>query len=79
MNNSKLYTNYAYQLKQYFLFGVSKVLDIWDFNSIDYPSFMTDEEACISDAHEIEKDFIMVGKNLGKAFDSYETNHANNN
>ncbi len=79
MRNNKLYSKYVFQLKQYFFFGVSKALDIWDFNSIDYPNFMTDEEACISDAHEIEKDFIAVGKNLGRAFDSYGRSYANKN
>lgn len=79
MSNHKLYDNYVYQLKQYFQFGISKVVDIWDFNSIRYPSFMTDEEARVSDAHEIEKDFIVVGKNLGRAFDSYGRNHASKN
>lgn len=71
MRNHKLYSNYVCQLKQYFISGISKVIDIRNVNHIDYPGFMTDEEAYAYDACEIEKDFIAVGKNLERALDSY--------
>jgi len=71
MHNHKLYSSYAVQLRQFFFSGISKVLDIWDFSSINYPGFMTDEEANAFDAHEIANDFIAVGKDLGRALDSY--------
>ncbi|MDE6888148.1 MAG: hypothetical protein K2P45_05825 [Eubacterium sp.] len=71
MYKNSLYFHYVFRLKQYFLSGLSKVLDIWNFNQIDYPSFLTDEEALSFDAREIEKDFAIVGKDLWRAFDSY--------
>lgn len=74
MHNHKLYSSYVFQLRQSFFSGISKAMDIWNFSSVKYPSFMTDEEANIFDAHEIANDFIAVGKDLGRALDSYGRN-----
>lgn len=79
MFKNNLYSHYAFQIRKYFMAGLSKVLDIWDFNQIDYPGFMTDEEALVFDAHEVGKDFNMVGKDLGRALDAYGRNYAGRN
>lgn len=79
MYTPKLYSKYIFQLKKSFLSGCSKVLDIWDFNPISYPDFLTDEEASIFDAREVGKDFTMVGKDLGRALDCYGRKYAGRN
>lgn len=79
MYKNDLYDNYAFQIKKYFISGFSKLLDIWAFHQIDYPGFLTDEEALIFDAREIGKDFTVVGKDLGRALDFYGRNYADRN
>jgi len=79
MYKHKLYSDYVFQLRQYFLSGFSKVFDIWNFQQINYPGFMTDEEALLFDAGEVGKDFTMVGKDLGRALDSYGRKYAGRN
>lgn len=66
------YNNYGHSLRHYFVSGLSKIMDFGNFNHIEYPMCMTDEEANNFDMNELRKDFEVVGKDLRKVFDSYE-------
>ncbi len=69
------YNNYMHQLKHYFISGLSKVMDIGNFNQIEYPGCMTDKEAIAFDKNASKEDFITVGKDIRKAIDSYGRTH----
>jgi predicted DNA binding CopG/RHH family protein len=69
------YDNYGYRLRRYFAFGLSKVMDLRNVNQINYPKYMTDEEANDFDARELKKDFENVGKDMRKALKSYGKKH----
>lgn len=70
------YTSYGYGLKHFFTSGLSKIIDLGNFNQIDYPRYMTDVEANDFDMNELKKDFEIVGKDMRKAIHSYEREHS---
>lgn len=69
------YNDYTHQLKHYFVAGLSKVMDLGNFNQIDYPKCMTDEEAMAFDKNALREDFVIVGKDIRKALNSYGETH----
>ena len=71
MYSYNAYNSYGYRLTHYFASGLSKIIDLGNFNQIDYPKYMTNEDAVNFDANELKKDFETVGKDIGKALDSY--------
>ena len=52
-------------------------MDLGNFNQIDYPQSMTNEEAQISDFKTLENDFKTVGKDIREALNSYGRKHTN--
>lgn len=75
MHGYNSYNNYARQLKHYFISGLSKVIDIGNLNQIEYPGCMTDAEASAFDKNALTEDFITLGKDIGKAINSYGRTH----
>ena len=78
MYSYNAYNSYGYRLKHYFASGLSKIIDLGNFNQIDYPKYMTNvpngvvySDIVNFDANELKKDFETVGKDIGKALDSY--------
>lgn len=65
------YDSYGYRLKHYFASGLSKIMDLKNINQVDYPKYMADKKANNFDMNELKKDFEVVGKDMGKALDSY--------
>ncbi len=77
MSSYTSYCDYGYQPKNFFASGLSKVMDLGNFNQIDYPQSMTNEEAQISDFKTLENDFKTVGKDIREALNSYGRKHTN--
>ncbi len=75
MHGYNSYNDYARQLKHYFISGLSKVIDLGNFNQIEYPKCMTDKEASAFDKNAFKDDFITVGKDIAKAIDFYGKTH----
>lgn len=75
MHNYTSYKNYGYQLKNYFLSGFFKLMDLGNVNQIEYPKCMSDQDAIVFDSNELAKDFITVGNDIRKALDSYGKKH----
>lgn len=50
-------------------------MDLRNVNQVDYPKYMADEKANDFDMSELKKDFEIVGKDIGKALDSYGKEH----
>lgn len=50
-------------------------MDMKNLVQIEYPRCMTDKEASAFDTNALSEDFTNVGKDIGKAIDSYGRTH----
>lgn len=75
MHGYNSYNDRVYQLRHYFISGLTKIMDLKNLVQIEYPKCMTDKEASAFDTNALSEDFTTVGKDIGKAIDSYGRRH----